>query len=152
MVRESYSSKAIAKGVLHVCGEGAFKVKALKRLLVFGMFAALQSSAWAQGAGDLDFKGAFIESLFVTICFAVLGGILFWLIAGRYWGKVKTKPYQLGLWWGAWLVAASVMAVGGNNYSKGLGQLVVSMILVVPTYFLIGFIVGFVFRKLKPIA
>lgn len=100
----------------------------------------------------MDFKGAFIESLFVTIGFAVLGGILFWLIAGRYWGKAKAKPYQLGLWWGAWLVAASVMALGGKNYYKGFEEVFFRMILTIPIIFGIGFIAGFVFRKLKPIA
>ena len=31
-----------------------------------------------------------METLFVTTGFAALGGIVFWLIAGRYWGKVKS--------------------------------------------------------------
>ena len=93
-----------------------------------------------------------METLFVTTGFAALGGIVFWLIAGRYWGKVKAKPYQLGLWWGAWLVAASVIAAGGKYYPLGFEELFFRMILTVPIFFGIGFIAGFVFRKLKAIA
>jgi len=92
-----------------------------------------------------------MESLFVTIGFAMLGGILFWSIAGRYWGKAKAKPYQLGLWWGAWLVAASVMVSGGKYYRLGFEEVFFRMILIAPIFFGIGFIAGFGFRKLKAI-
>ena len=101
---------------------------------------------------ELDFKGVFIESLLVTTGFAALGAILFWLIAGRYWGKAKTKPFQLGLWCGAWLVAASVMAAGGKYYPLGFEELFFRMILTVPILFVVGFLAGFGFRKLKVIA
>ena len=90
-----------------------------------------------------------METLIVTTSFVALGGILFWLIAGRYWGKVKAKPYQLGLWWGAWLVAASVIAAGGKYYPLGFEELFFRMILTVPIFFGIGFIAGFVFRLIK---
>ena len=90
-----------------------------------------------------------METLIVTTSFFALGGILFWLIAGRYWGKVKAKPYQLGLWWGAWLVAASVIAAGGKYYPLGFEELFFRMILTVPIFFGIGFIAGFVFRLIK---
>lgn len=100
----------------------------------------------------MDFRGAFIESLFVTTGFAALGGILFWLIAGKYWGKVKAKPYQLGLWWAAWLAAASVMAAGGKYYRLGFEEVFFRIILTVPILFAVGFLAGFGFRKLKAIA
>ena len=99
----------------------------------------------------LNFKAALVESLLAITGFGVLGTILFWLVAGRYWGKPKFHPYQLGLWWGAWVSAASVMALG-RNYYKGFAEVFFSMLLVVPIFFGIGFIAGFVFRKLKPIA
>ena len=94
----------------------------------------------------------YAKSMVVTTGFAVFGGILFCLIAGRYWGKAKAKPYQLGLWWGAWLVAASVMVVGGSNYQKGWFELFGSLVANVLVYFFLGFVAGYVFRKIKPLA
>ena len=92
-----------------------------------------------------------MESLFITTGFALLGWILFWLIAGRYWGKLKAKPYQLGLWWGAWVVYASVLTIG-TKYYNDFEEIFFRIILTVPILFGIIFIAGFLFRKLKPIS
>ena len=116
----------------------------MNRLFLTVLLILVSSEAWAQGV--------FTDSLFQTAGFAVLGGGLFWLIAGRYWGKRKTKPYQLGLWWGAWLVVYAVMVVGGNNYHKGWLELTGSLVANVSFYFFLGFIAGYVFRKIKPLA
>ena len=74
------------------------------------------------------------------------------LVAGRFWREQKSKPYQLGLWWGTWLGTFSVMAVGLRFGELGFAEVFFRILASVPIFFGIGFIAGFIFRKLKPIA
>ena len=73
------------------------------------------------------------------------------LVASRFWRVPKSKPYQLGLWWGTLLGTFSVMAVGLRFGELGFAEVFFRILASVPILFGIGFIVGFVFRKLKPI-
>lgn len=100
------------------------------------------------GVGNIDLQKAGYEALASTFGFGLIGVLFFWIIARRV---SRTTPNQLGIWGGAALGGISIMVTGGNAFHLGWQEVLFREALLTPVYFIIGYVLCYVFRKIKPL-
>jgi len=103
------------------------------------------------GLGKTDLQKAGGDALTSTLGLGLLGAFFFWLVARRFMKIPRATPNQLGIWWGASLGALSILVTGGNAFHLGWQEVLYREALLTPIYFIIGYALGFGFRKIKPL-
>jgi hypothetical protein len=110
---------------------------------------------------DTNLSSAVTSALIGTAVGILAAILLHWLITRHLWRKPRLTPHQNGLWCGSLLASLSLgMGVGGlvniaygftltrADWDKyGIGWSVV----LPPVYFIVGYAMGQVFRRLKPL-
>lgn len=103
------------------------------------------------GLGKADLQKAGGDALASTLGFGLLGALFFWLVARRLMKVPRATPNQLGIWWGAWLGALAILVTGGNSVHLGWQEVLYREALLTPVYFIIGYVIGYGFRKINPL-
>jgi len=103
------------------------------------------------GLGQTDLQKAGGDALASTLGFGLLGALFFWLVARRLVKVPRATPNQLGIWWGAWLGALAILVTGGNSVHLGWQEVLYREALLTPFYFIIGYVIGYGFRKINPL-
>jgi tetratricopeptide (TPR) repeat protein len=119
---------------------------------------AVQSTSKLQ---DTDLGSAAGTALLQTVGGYAFALLLFWVLARRLWKKPRRTPHELGLWVGSLIGCLSVTQSVGKligdllyknpkniNWSDSLIGIPVLFVV----YFVAGYLLGWVFRKVKPLA
>lgn len=117
----------------------------MKKILFTTSLSAFPIIAYAQ----ID-VGSALGGALITI--AIRGAIafgLFKLITRKLTRKTTFTPMENGRWVGAWLLGASLISFQSSN--KSTEDFYFGIILVSIVWFLVGFVIGFVWRKLRPL-
>ena len=111
---------------------------------------------------DVNWNSAFTSALVGTTVGMAAAILLHWLITRHLWRRLRTTPHQTGLWCGSWIASLSLgLGVGklaniahgfslseNDWYLYGFHGSVIQPLL----YFPFGYCLGWVFRRVKPLA
>jgi hypothetical protein len=97
----------------------------------------------------IDLYKAGGEAFTSTVGFGLLGLLFFWVIARQLVRIPRATPNQLGIWCGAALAGLSIMVTGGSVLHLGWQEVLYRVLLLIPVYFIIGYALGYGFRKIK---
>ena len=98
----------------------------------------------------IDLGGAALESGFAMLWSALLAFLVLRVTAYKYWKKVRVTPVANGVWCGG--IAAALAPFGVMNkiaQRVSISEYAASLIVVALLYFVVAFVAGFVWRKLK---
>jgi len=116
-----------------------------KNSLAITILALISSSATAQ---NIDVGAAATGALVTVLVRGVIAFCLFKLITLNLTSKGLDTPVKSGRWIGAWLMAVSIL--NHPSLHKSDIDIYVGSAIMAIVWFVIGFVVGYVWRKLKP--
>jgi hypothetical protein len=108
---------------------------------------------------EVDVGQAASYAVIQTVAGMALAVALFWLLARKLWKKSRVTPHQQGYWVGCWIACFSIVQsigklVGELLYKKpeniSWANMLFEISMLFVGYFAIGYMLGWVFRKLKP--
>lgn len=120
---------------------------------------AVQNSLKLQ---DVNWGSAAGTALLQTAGGFAVASLLFWVLTRHLWKKLRRTPHELGLWVGSWFACSSVglyfvpFLIGDILYklpnSIDWEKYFIGGPAVTVAYFLVGYVLGWLFRKVKPLA
>jgi hypothetical protein len=93
-----------------------------------------------------------METAFVTLWSSLLSLLIFRATAYKHWKRARVTPAENGVWCGGIAAALSPFGVMSKLAQRvSVIDYAASLMVVVFLYFLIGLVVGFFWRKFKPV-
>ena len=117
----------------------------MKNLLLIIALSISTVNAYAQ----IDLGAAFGGAVITIAIRGLIAFGLFKLITANLTRKTTFTPLENGRWVGAWLLAVSLISFPSTN--KSTEDFYFGIILVSLFWLLAGFVIGYVWRKLKPL-
>lgn len=119
----------------------------MKKLLLLITLITLPPTTLADG---INTKAAYGHALSSVVIQFFLATILFYILSFGLWGKARDTAIKNGRWVGAIFSAAS-LATSSANYYQSQAEHYYAAVLGVIGWFVIGFVVGYAWRKFNKI-
>jgi hypothetical protein len=123
----------------------------MRKLITALLLATLSivASAYANGTieNGIDVQEAYGGAFTIVSIKFLLAAVVFYTLSFGLWGKAKNTAVENGRWIGSLLAAISI--ISSTTLHKSNIDLYVSGAILTVVWFLIGFVIGFVWKKFK---